>query len=514
MRNLIRPFLVLAAMPVLVGAPGEAAAQRPLREAEAEVTRAMAALPAQMARARSALAQAAARLSHGTAALRRLDYSFGIDPVILPDLPQTADQVSDSLYRQARAALQRGAYRDAAELFKRVHSRDPRATLAADALYWHAYSMYRAGGTTGFETALASLERLTRDHPQAAVLGDARDLRIRVCGELARLGDEKCASEVVNIASSSPRSSSSSSSSASSGSQQSCPSEENDERVAALNALLQMDSESALPLLERTLARRDRCSATLRMKALFLVSQKRTSRAADILLNVVRTDPEPEIRSEAVFWLGQTRDSRAVDLLADILEKETNEEVLDKAVFALSQHRSERASTMLRDIAQREGGSIKLREQAIFWIGQRRNPENVDLLINLYGRVTSRELKDKIIFSVSQSRSAVSDKWMMDLAVNTSEPMELRKQALFWAGQSRSSSSIAIGQLYDRVADQEMKEQAIFVLAQKKDSEAIDKLIDIARSDRDREMRSKAIFWLGQSRDPRAIKLLEEIISK
>jgi hypothetical protein len=161
-----------------------------------------------------------------------------------------------------------------------------------------------------------------------------------------------------------------------------------------------MDSESALPLLERTLARRDRCSATLRKKALFLVSQKRTSRAADILLNVVRTDPEPEIRSEAVFWLGQTRDERAVDLLADILAKETNEEVLDKAVFALSQHRSERASTMLRDIAQREGGSLKLREQAIFWIGQRRNPENVDLLINLYGRVSNRELKDKIIFSL------------------------------------------------------------------------------------------------------------------
>jgi HEAT repeat protein len=64
------------------------------------------------------------------------------------------------------------------------------------------------------------------------------------------------------------------------------------------------------------------------------------------------------------------------------------------------------------------------------------------------------------------------------------------------------------------VTDQEMKEQAIFVLSQRKDAGAIDKLIEIARSDRDRDMRSKAIFWLGQSRDPRAMKLLEEIISK
>jgi len=370
--------------------------------------------------------------------------------------------------------------------------------------------MYRAGGSTGFESALASLDRLNRDHPRAAVLGDARDLRIRVCGELARLGDEKCASEVATIASNVGGEGR-----ASSGTQQqSCPSEDNDERVAALNALLQMDAESALPLLERTLARRDRCSATLRKKALFLVSQKRTSRAADILLNVVRNDPEPEIRSEAVFWLGQTRDDRAVDLLADILQKETNEEVLDKAVFALSQHRSARASTMLRDLAQRDDAPVKLREQAIFWIGQRRTPENVELLMSLYTRVSNRELKDKVIFSLSQSRSNVSDKWLMDLAVNTAEPIELRKQALFWAGQSRSASSASIGQLYDRIGDQEMKEQAIFVLAQKKDSGAIDKLIDIAKNDRDRDMRSKAIFWLGQSRDPRAIKLLEEIISK
>ena len=506
-----RIVLLTLATAAVMSQPAGVAAQRPLQEAQAAVTEAMAALPGQMARTRAALAQAASGLAQGRAALQRMDYSFGAGWVMLPDLRQTADQVSDSLYRQARAALQRNAYRDAAELFLRVHRRDPRAPLAADALYWHAYSMYRAGGNTGLETALSSLDRLTRDHPRASVLGDARDLRIRVCGELARLGDEKCASEVATIAERGPDRDRDR---ASSGQNQSCPSEDDDERVAALNALLQMDAESAIPLLERTLARRDRCSATLRKKALFLVSQKRTSRAADILLNVVRTDPEPEIRSEAVFWLGQTRDDRAVDLLADILQKETNEEVLDKAVFALSQHRSERASTMLRDIAQRDGGSLKLREQAIFWIGQRRNPENVDLLINLYGRVNSRELKDKIIFSLSQTRSAASEKWMMDLAVNASEPMELRKQALFWAGQSRNASSTAIGQLYDRVTDQEMKEQAIFVLSQKKDTAAIDKLIDIAKNDRDRDMRSKAIFWLGQSRDPRAMRLLEEIISK
>jgi HEAT repeat protein len=71
-----------------------------------------------------------------------------------------------------------------------------------------------------------------------------------------------------------------------------------------------------------------------------------------------------------------------------------------------------------------------------------------------------------------------------------------------------------VGALYDRVSEKEMKEQIIFVLSQNKAEAAIDKLMDIARRDTDRDMRSKAIFWLGQSRDPRVLKFLEELINR
>jgi len=138
MRTTSRQLLFFAAACAVTGVPAGAAAQRSLTEATATVAEALAELPSHLARARSAIAyEAAEGLSYGAAALSRLDYDFG-GLVILPDLPRTNDQVSDSLYRQARAALQRGAYRDAAELFMRVHRRDPRAALAADALYWHA----------------------------------------------------------------------------------------------------------------------------------------------------------------------------------------------------------------------------------------------------------------------------------------------------------------------------------------------------------------------------------------
>ena len=64
------------------------------------------------------------------------------------------------------------------------------------------------------------------------------------------------------------------------------------------------------------------------------------------------------------------------------------------------------------------------------------------------------------------------------------------------------------------MTDAEIKEQLIFVFSQKRDAKALDKLMSIAKSDKDKELRSKAVFWLGQSRDPRAAKFLEDLISK
>jgi hypothetical protein len=44
-----------------------------------------------------------------------------------------------------------------------------------------------------------------------------------------------------------------------------------------LNALLQMDAESAVPIIKQVLQKRDECSVELREKAVFLLSQKRSS---------------------------------------------------------------------------------------------------------------------------------------------------------------------------------------------------------------------------------------------
>jgi HEAT repeat protein len=123
-------------------------------------------------------------------------------------------------------------------------------------------------------------------------------------------------------------------------------------------------------------------------------------------------------------------------------------------------------------------------------------------------------VKEKILFAVSQSNDTGSDRWLLDLAKNGNEPIELRKKALFWAGQSGSLKSKDLADLYESMPDPEMRKQLVFSLSQRNDAAAMDKLIDIARNEKDQDLRRSALFWIGQSKDPRATQLLQDILEK
>jgi len=285
--------------------------------------------------------------------------------------------------------------------------------------------------------------------------------------------------------------------------------------VAALQGLLNMDAERAVPILKAVLARRDTASVCLRRKAVWLVSQKRSPETSAILLNAVRSDPDREVREQAVFWLSQVPGEETVAALDSILrDPKTDPEIQDKAIFALSQHRSARAGAILRAFAERRDAPSELRERAIFWLGQNRSAENAQFLKDLYGKLENDDLKEKVIFSLSQMGGADNYRWLMDIALNQNEGIEIRKKALFWAGQGHSVDVADLVRLYDSMKDREMREQLIWLYSQRREDAALDKLFDIGKNDPDRELRKKAIFWIGQSRSPRAAQFLQDLINQ
>ena len=434
-----------------------------------------------------------------------------------PELPPFRQgDPADSLYRRAREAMNRQNYTQAADLFRAVTDRYPKSPSAPSAMYFRAFALYQTGSVDRMREARDVLASLGQKYPDAD-LADAKTLRTRVCGELARRGDADCAEEIRKAADASDRRSDRSARTDERPSSQGgrCSESDDDERIVALNALLQMDSDRAMPILRKVLERRDACSYVLRRKAVFLVSQKGGEEASDILMQTAKNDPDQETREQAVFWLGQVRSDRAVPLLEDLLKNSTDRGIKDKALFALSQQSAPRAGQVLRDFAERDSEDEELREQAIFWLGQKRSEDNATYLKTLYGRVKKDALKDKIIFSLSQMRGFGNAEWIMNIALDSKESIDMRKQALFWAGQNNGAPTESFAQLYDKMTDSEIKEQLIFVLSQRsRDGKALEKLMDIAKTDKDKELRSKAVFWLGQSRDPRAAKFLEDLIAK
>src|SRR5215204_3094342 len=341
----------------------------------------------------------------------------------LRTLPRPAWQEQDpanALYKAARDALNRNNFTEAASGFNKIITRYPKSAYAPDAYYWQAFALYRIGNESELKTARALLQKQRTSYPRATTVTseESATLLARINGQLAQMGDAESGQRVRVSAENAA---------------QGCPDDDDDDvRAAAINAFMNMNSEQAMPMLKKILARRDACSAKLREKAVFIVSQKRGADVEDVLLGVARNDPAGHVREQAVFWLSQVNTERALGYLEDILKTTKDARIADKAIFAISQHNSPRASQMLRDYAANPNAEFELRDKSIFWLGQRRGNENTGFLKDLYTREKDAKLKDKIIFALSQQRG--NESWLMELATNENESVEMRKKALFWAG--------------------------------------------------------------------------------
>jgi HEAT repeat protein len=425
-------------------------------------------------------------------------------PDRLPRAAWAADDPADSLYRAAREALIDGDFRRAAGMFGEIGTRFPKSTYAADALYYRAYALYRLGGESELRAALSALDEEQSRFPTAGTINDAKELAIRIRGSLAQRGDVNSAVAVTTAATT--KCTNGNGSGGDRG---------DDIRSEAMNALLQMDAQSAVPIIKAVLQKRDDCSVSLRKRAVFLLSQKETGETVGLLIDAIRNDPSPVVRQEAVFWLGQVHSDQAAAALEEIATRSGDARLRDKAVFALGQQGSPRATAVVRRLAESGDTPRKVREQAIFQLGQKHSAENAEFLRSLFAKLAKEddELRKNVLFSLSQMRGMGNDRWLLKLALDQSQTVELRKHALWTAGQAGIPGSELVS-LYDQMPDRPLREQLIWVLSESRDPAASAKLVEIAQRDKDPEMRKKAIFWLGQKNDPRIRQILLDILTK
>lgn len=412
--------------------------------------------------------------------------------VVAADTVVARDDVDDSTIR-GHVALDKGQYRAAADHFKTAAQQAESQKVEAEALYWQAFALHRIGGKRELRAAAENLVALQDLEMGERLLEEARALAVRVKAELAQQGDATAARELAESME---------------------KQQDLQLKMAALQAMMHMNPERSLPVLQEIMRKREPGTAELRRQAIFLLSQGGADKASDTIIEAARNDPDPEVREQAMFWLGQTGSDEAMAFFRDVIRDERNPEVVEHAMFALSQFDSEEANLVLREIAGDSSRPNEVREMAIFGLGHNGTPDDRQFLRGMYNNLENDEMREQVLFAVAQHDDPGTADWLVDIAMDDTAGIESRKMALFWAGQRGLLPVSRLDGIYTKVEDQEMRQQIIFVLSQDDSEEAAQQLMSIARSEQDIELRKQAVFWIGQSNAEGVEDFLLEIISE
>lgn len=196
-------------------------------------------------------------------------------------------------------------------------------------------------------------------------------------------------------------------------------------------------------------------------------------------IEVYNLDRTREYSGYRVYWMGRGGNEESLNLLQSQASSTKASRVAEKAVMAIGLHDDPRVSGVLKGYAQ-QAADVKTRTSAIFWLGQ-------------IGGETP---------------------FLSGLVQNSSENVEVRKQAAFAIGVSKDKAALTTLQsLYGSLNDREVKKQVIFAASINENSDdAVDFLIRVAKTDSDREAQKQAIFWLGQKAGQKSLAALNDAI--
>ena len=150
--------------------------------------------------------------------------------------------------------------------------------------------------------------------------------------------------------------------------------------------------------------------------------------------------------------------------------------------------------------------------QAIVAIAMHGDPAADSTIKRLALSSPSESIRDKTMFALTLRPSPDAVNTLIEAAKSDKSP-KVRRQALFWLAHKAGQKEVAaIGNSIDNDPDISVKKKAVFAISQLPREEGVPKLIEIARTNKTPEVRKQAMFWLGQSKDPRALTFFQDVL--
>jgi HEAT repeat protein len=202
----------------------------------------------------------------------------------------------------------------------------------------------------------------------------------------------------------------------------------------------------------------------------------------------------------------------SVALLAAAAEK-ANDALAEMELATLALHADASATPALARLAD-ASHPHKLREKALFWLGQERGADGAAIVQKAATSDPDPDLRTHAVFVLSEAHGVDGYAIIHRIAQNDTSD-RVREQALFWMAQThdkRARDDILAAIRSDR--SENVREQAVFALSQLGEDEAGPALIALVKGDYPRDVKEKALFWLGQSGSDEALAFIDEVLSK
>jgi HEAT repeats len=211
-------------------------------------------------------------------------------------------------------------------------------------------------------------------------------------------------------------------------------------------------------------------------------------------------------------WLANVTPDDSVATLKNLCLAPESDHFINSAVFLISLHQSSAAMPALTALAG-PGPNLHLREQSAFWFSNERGHEGFLALQNLARTDKDDEFRYKLAFDFNVSKDPGALDELVRMAHEDASP-RVRSQAQFWmASRGGKVVAASLRDSADNDPDAYTRKKAVFAISRLPEGEAATQLVQLAETSKYPEVRKQAVFWLGQSKDPKALDYLTKLLT-
>jgi HEAT repeat protein len=208
-------------------------------------------------------------------------------------------------------------------------------------------------------------------------------------------------------------------------------------------------------------------------------------------------------------WLTDVKADDSVAWLSSLVTAE-NKHLTDQALAAIAMHETAKATAALEGFAS-SANSLWLREKAGFWLGAGRGHDGL-LALEKLASDPDPEFRKKLSFDLFVDRDPAAVDDLIRMAKSDKDISVREQAIFWVGQKAGQKAVATLKDTVENDPELGVKKKAVFALSQLPKDQAVPELLHVAQTNADPGVRKEAIFWLGQTHDPRALAYFEQIL--